>query len=254
MREPPDYAAVNRRAWDGWAVDYEAGGRANWAAEPHWGIFGVPEADVGLLPGDLDGKDAVELGCGTGYVSAWLARRGARPVGLDNSTAQLANARRFQQEFGLEFPLVHGVAERLPFPDESFDVAISEYGAVIWADPYRWVPEAARVLRPGGELLTFGNASLLMLFVEDDPEAAAGTALLRDYFGMHRFDWEDDGAVEFHLGYGDWIRLFRSCGLEVEDLIDVRPPPGATTGYPFVTGEWARRWPAEQAWKVRKPG
>ncbi len=254
MGAVPDYTAVNRSNWDRWAAEYVEAGRANWAGEPRWGIFGVPDTDVGLLPGDLDGKDAVELGCGTGYVSAWLARRGARPVGVDNSTAQLTTARRLQQEFGLRFPLVHGIAERLPFPGESFDVAISEYGAVIWADPYRWVPEAARVLRPGGELVTFGNASLLMLFVEDDAEAAAGTTLLRPYFGMHRFDWEDDGAVEFHVGYGDWIRLFGRCGLVVEDLIEVRPPEGATTRYPFVTGEWARRWPAEQAWKVRKAG
>jgi ubiquinone/menaquinone biosynthesis C-methylase UbiE len=103
---------------------------------------------VHLLPDDLDGQDAIELGCGTAYVSAWLARRGARPVGIDNSEQQLATARRLQAQHSLVFPLIHGNAESVPYPDESFDFAISEYGAAIWADPYHWIPEAARLLRP----------------------------------------------------------------------------------------------------------
>ncbi len=69
---------------------------------------------------------------------------------------------------------------------------------------------------------------------------------------MHRFEWPDDESVEFHLGYGDWIRLLRANGFEVEDLIEVRPGEGATTSYPYVTAEWARRWPCEEVWKARK--
>ena len=65
----------------------------------------------------------------------------------------MASARALQLEFGLEFPLLHGNAEEVPFPDGSFDLAISEYGASIWCDPYRWIPEAARLLRSGGELV-----------------------------------------------------------------------------------------------------
>ena len=80
---------------------------------------------------DLAGKDVIELGCGTAYVSAWLARRGARVVGVDNSAAQLATARRLQREHGLAFTLIHGNAEQEPYPDASFDLAISEYGACL---------------------------------------------------------------------------------------------------------------------------
>jgi ubiquinone/menaquinone biosynthesis C-methylase UbiE len=122
----------------------------NWAAaEPAWGIWNIAEAQAGVLPTDLKGRDSIELGCGTGYVSAWLARRGARPVGLDNSAAQLATARQLQDRIGLQFPLIHASAEQAPFADASFDLAISEYGASIWCDPYAWIPEAARLLRPG---------------------------------------------------------------------------------------------------------
>ena len=153
LEELPDHVRRNRAEWDGWAVDFVADGERSWKLGPGdetWGVWGIAEASLHLLPDDVSGLDTIELGCGTGYVSAWLARRGARPVGIDNSEAQLATARAFQGEFGLEFPLIHGNAEKVPFPDESFDLAISEYGASIWCDPYLWIPEAARLLRPGG--------------------------------------------------------------------------------------------------------
>src|SRR5207302_1288443 len=102
--------------------------------------------------------------------------------------AQLSAAQRFQREFGLEFPLVQADAEAVPLADGSFDVAISKYGASIWCDPYRWVPEAARLLRPGGDLVFFVNGTLLMLCAPDEDDQPAGDRLLRPYFGMHRFE------------------------------------------------------------------
>ncbi|MFI5210981.1 MAG: class I SAM-dependent methyltransferase, partial [Gemmatimonadales bacterium] len=100
--ELPDHVARNRTAWDALAPTYVASAERNWAAgEITWGIWGVPEAQLQLLPKDLHGLDCVELGCGTAYISAWLARRGARPVGIDNSPAQLATARRMQAEHDL---------------------------------------------------------------------------------------------------------------------------------------------------------
>jgi hypothetical protein len=69
---------------------------------------------------------------------------------------------------------------------------------------------------------------------------------------MHRFEWPEEDSVEFHLGYGDWIRLLRANGFEIEDLIELRPGDDAVTRYPFVEIEWARRWPCEEVWKARK--
>lgn len=248
----PDYIVRNRKAWDILSREYEEPGRRAWqSAEPHWGIWRIPESGLRVLP-DVTGKDVIELGCGTAYLSAWLARRGARVVGIDNSSAQLASARRFQREFGLEFPLLQATAEAVPLPDASFDLAISEYGASIWCDPYLWIPEASRLLRPGGQLIFMVNGTLLMLCIPDDENEPATDRLLRPYFGMHRFEWPGDTSVEFHLGYGDWIRLLRWHGFEVEDLIEVRPPEGATTRYKFVPAQWARRWPSEEIWKARK--
>jgi len=255
MEDLPEHVARNRAQWNDWAPEYVPDGRRNWeAAEPTWGIFSVPEAEVGLLPREIDGRDAIELGCGTGYVSAWLARRGARPVGIDNSEAQLATARAFQEEFDLQFPLIFGNAEKVPYPDESFDIAISEYGASIWCDPYLWIPEAARLLRPGGELVFLVNSVLAILCGPDDGEVPAGDELLRPLFGMHRIEWPDDDAVEFHLPQGKMIDLLRSCDLTVEQLIEIRPPADATTRYPHVSLEWARRFPCEEVWRARKAG
>jgi SAM-dependent methyltransferase len=250
----PDHVLRNREAWDGYAKDYFDAGRRAWAAaEPSWGIWGIPDADLNALPDDLTGKDTIELGCGTGYVSAWLAKRGARPVGIDNSEKQLDSARTFQREFGIEYPLIHGNAEAVPLPDASFDVAISEYGASIWADPYRWIPEASRLLRPGGELIFLVNGTILILTVPEDPDLPATKRLQRPYFGMHRIEWEGDDAVEFHLGYGDWIRLLRDNDFIVEDLIELRPSEDSTTTYTnLATLDWARRWPSEVIWKARK--
>jgi len=245
--------ARNRAAWDGWAHEYVEAAERNWAAsEPTWGIWGLSESLCGMIPADVAGMDTVELGCGTAYVSAWLARRGARPVGIDNSEAQLATAGRLQAEHGISFPLHHGNAEATPFADASFDLAISEYGASIWCDPYRWIPEAARLLRPGGRLHFLVNSPLLMLFAEDDDGISAGETLLRAYFGMHRFEWPGDDSVEFHLPHGEMIRLLRDCGFEIEALVELQAPQGAATRFPFVTAEWAHRWPSEEIWRAVK--
>ncbi len=245
----------NRGWWDRVAPEWVESGRRAWADDhPRWGVYGIPESDVGLLSA-FGGGDVVELGCGTAYVSAWLARRAGRPVGIDNSSAQLATAVGFQREFGLDFPLVHGDAERLPFPDRSFDFAISEYGASIWCDPYRWIPDAARVLRPGGRLVFLGNSVLQMLCVFEDDELPAGDRLQRPQFGMHRFEWPDDPGIEFHISHGQRIRLLRDCGFEIENLVELQPhADAAETRFPFVELAWARQWPAEEAWVVRRTG
>jgi ubiquinone/menaquinone biosynthesis C-methylase UbiE len=251
----PEHVQRNRTAWDEWATDYATWAPRHWAsAEPTWGQFLVPEADLGALPPSIEGMDAIELGCGTAYFSAWLARLGARPVGIDNSPEQLATARRMQAEFGLEFPLHLGSAEELPFPDASFDLAVSEYGASIWCDPYRWIPEAARVLRPGGQLVFLRNSTLMMLCtpVDATDDAPVGDRLVRPQFGLHRVEWPDTVAVEFHLSHGDWIRLLRTNSFDIENLIEVRPQEDTERRHPHVSMEWARNWPCEEIWVARK--
>lgn len=252
--ELPDYVLRNRTAWDRWAPDWVASGERNWAdTEPSWGIWGIPETELRLMS-DVSGLDVIELGCGTAYVSSWLARLGARPVGIDNSPKQLETASRLQREHGLEFPLLLGNAESVPRPDSSFDLAISEYGACIWADPFRWIPEAARLLRPGGRLSFLGNAFLFMLCAPDEDDTPPTDRLLRDQFGALRFEWPGDESVEFHLPHGEMISLLLTNGFEIEELIEIQAPEGATTRFKWIDPEWAGRWPSEEVWKARKRG
>jgi len=245
-------AAKNVALWTQSNREYtDANATTNWALdEIDWGIWGIPESELNVL-GDVNGLDVVELGCGTAYFSAWLAKKGARPVGVDVTPVQLETARRMMKETGIAFPLVEADAAETGLPDASFDVAVSEYGASIWVDPYRWVPEAARLLRSGG-LLAFLRNSTLVILCSDD-EVPAKERLVHAQFGMRRFEWPE-GGVEFHLAHGEWIDLLRANGFEIERLIELQAPPDAETHhrYAYVTAEWAKKWPCEEIWVARK--
>ena len=249
--ELPEYAVRNRASWTTANAEYmhEQGGRAWRQDEITWGVWGVPEAELNAMP-DVDGKDVIELGCGTAYFSAWMARRGARPVGVDLTPAQLETARQLQGETGIEFPLLEANAESVPLPDASFDVAFSEYGASIWCDPYEWIPEAARLLRPGGELVFLRNSTLSMLCASLE---GWSETLQRPQRGLHRMDWEDEDTTEFQLGHGDLFALLRDSGFDVVDLIEIYAPLEAGDAeYYSSDAEWAKKWPWEEIWKGRK--
>jgi SAM-dependent methyltransferase len=158
------------------------------------------------------------------------------------------------REKGTRFPLVRGDAEELPFADESFDLVFCDHGATTFTDPHRTIPEAARVLRPNGSLVFNISTPIIWMCWGDDDEPPRAE-LRREYFSLGRFEYDDsDGpSVEWQLGYGDWIRLFRSSGLVVEDLIEPRPPADASTTYQdYAPLEWARAFPGEHIWKLRK--
>jgi SAM-dependent methyltransferase len=249
-----DYVEVNRDVWTATNKAFtDAAATRSWGeGEIGWGVFGVPEEDVGVL-GDVSGLDVVELGCGTAYFSAWLAKRGARPVGVDITPAQLDTARRCMARAQVEFPLIEASAEEVPVPDASFDLALSEHGASTWCDPHRWIPEAARLLRPGGRLVFLHTTPFA--FVHFPPVGDASRALQRPYFGLHSIQWTPEDGIEFQLTYGGWIDVLRGAGLEIERLVELQVPEGATRHeyYDDWDPEWGRNWPGEEIWVARKP-
>jgi len=224
-----DHAARNRDSWDAYSDEYQArhGGQLAESGGLAWGTAQIPEAELRVL-GDVEGLDILELGCGAAQWSIALALRGSRPVGLDLSARQLEHARRLMAEAGVEFPLVHGSAEAVPLPDASFDIVFCDHGAMTFADPYLTVPEAARLLRPGG-LFAFNHHSPIETICWPLDADRVGDRLALDYFGMHVIDDGED--ISFQLPYGEWIRLFRANGLTVEDLIEPRPGEHATSTY-----------------------
>jgi len=246
--------ARNRAVW----AEVNAGvtdpaAEAMWARpEAVWGLFARPERDLRLL-GDLAGTRVVELGCGTAYVSAWLARAGARPVAVDLSRGQLATAARCQARFGVRFPLVEADGAAVPLRSRVFDLVVSEYGAAPWCEPSAFVAEAARLLRPGGRLVFLTNSVLAALCVPAEGGYATDR-LQRPVAALSPVTWPG-GGVEHHPGHGEWIRLLTGAGLVVDALHELHPPADATThpDYEIVTAEWAAQWPAEDVWVAHKP-
>ena len=251
-----DHVLVNRDFWNGYAPEWVAAGERAWAtSKPTWGIWRIPEADLKLLPEDMTGQTSIELGCGTGYVSCWLERLGAAATGIDASKEQLTTARRLAGEHGSSINFIEGNAEDTGLPDESFDFAISEYGAAIWCDPDVWIPEAYRLLKPGGRLVFLGNHPLTIAASPWNGEPVS-FGLHRPLKGLTHADWTevefDPGGIEFNRTIGDWFKLFHRVGFEVEDYHEIFAPDDASGEHFSCPADWAQKYPNEQVWKLRK--
>ena len=246
-----DHTARNRAMWDDYSDEYQSKHSDALAFSDGlaWGTTRRPESELHVL-GDVVGRDILEFGCGAAQWSIALARVGAHPVGLDLSERQLRHARNLMAEAGVDFPLVLASAESVPLPDACFDIVFCDHGAMTFADPYRTVPEAARLLRSGG-LFAFSHHSPIETICWPLDADEVTDRLSLDYFGMHLFD--DGAEVFFNLPYGEWIRLFRANGFVIEDLIEPQPEPEATSSYRSAASlAWARRWPSEEIWRLRR--
>ena len=240
------WAVVNERFTDGAAEEL-------WLRpETVWGLFAIPERELGVL-GSVDGLDVVELASGTAYFSAWLARAGARTVAVDISHEQLVTASRMQAQVGPVFPLVQGDGERVPLASGRYDLVVSEHGAAQWCDPELWLPEAARLLRPGGRLAFMTNSHLSALCVPSE-EGVAGDRLLRGQRDTYQVRWPG-GGVEFHPSHGDWVRLLRDSGFVIVAMHEIYAPPEGSDHafYEIVSKDWATQWPAEELWVAVRP-
>ena len=243
---------VNRERWDAQSAGYQAAHAADLqiAGGRAWGVWRVPEAELRVL-GDVAGLDVLELGCGAAQWAIALAQDGARVTGLDLSPEQLGHARELVAAAGVRVALVEAAAEEVPLPDASFDIVLSDHGATTFADPRGWMPECARLLRPGGLLAWCAATPWLEACWPLDAEHP-GTELVRDIFGMQAFA-EQDGLTNFLLPYGETHALLRKHSFVLEDLLELRPSAGATSSYRDATDRaWARRWPMEALWRARR--
>ena len=248
--DPAEAIAGNRRAWNKESAEYQRR-HSQFLTDKAlaWGTWRIPEEQLRLL-GPVAGKLVLEYGCGGAQFSTALAEAGARPVGLDLSEEQLRHARRHVAEREQTVALVQASAHLTPFRDEVFDVVFCDYGAMTFTDPYLTVPEVARVLKPGG-VFAFCTTSPLYMMCLDYATEEITTSLQQPYFGM-RVITDGSDYHDYQIPHGEWVTLFRKNRLTIEELIETQPDEGLTTTYEGRPPEWARRWPTEDIWKLRK--
>ncbi len=248
-----DYEQANRAFWDADADAYQEQHAPDLDRAPvAWGAWRIPESDVGVLGLDrIAGLDVLEYGCGAAQWSTALAPLGACVRSLDQSIAQLGHARRRIAAGAPAVPLVCASGAAVPFADASFDLVFCDHGALSFCDPNVAVPECARLLRDNGRLV-FCLTTPLVYLTYDPSRDRQTRRLLSRWEAEWTFD-AIEGTIDFVWSAGAWIRVFRRNGFEIEDLIELVPPKGATTTYTdFVPYKWARRWPAEQIWCVTR--
>lgn len=220
---------ANRRWWDEQAPSYLAEhGDFLGPVELTWGPEGLRESEAGLL-GDVAGLDVLEVGCGGGQGSRWLASRGARVVGADLSAAMLAQSQRLDAAHGCRVPVLLADASRLPLASGSVDVAFSAYGAVPFvADSAAVMTEVARILRPDGRWV-FSLTHPVRWAFPDDP-GPAGLQVGMSYFDRTPYvEAAPDGVVtyvEHHRTLGDRVRELTAAGFVLTDLVEPPWPPG----------------------------
>jgi len=109
-------------------------------------------------------RRVLDVGCGTGYLLRLLAARypqAAELAGIDAAPSMIETARRAADDPRLRFMV--GTAERLPYPDDAFDLVVSTTSFDHWADQIAGLRECARVLAPGGHLVLADQFSPLLV-------------------------------------------------------------------------------------------
>ncbi|MGB3770647.1 MAG: class I SAM-dependent methyltransferase [Rhodococcus sp. (in: high G+C Gram-positive bacteria)] len=224
---------ASRSWWDSDSDEYhrthgEFLGAKSEQGEFVWCPEGLHEGDVHLL-GEVEGRDILEIGCGSAPCSRWLASRGARATGLDISAGMLAHGSAAIAAAEASTPghsapaLVQASAEDLPFADESFDIVCSAFGGVPFvADSAGVMREVHRVLRPGGRWVFSVNHPMRWIF-PDDPGPVGLTAAIPYFDRTPYAEFDADGTatyVEHHRTVGDRVREIVSAGLTLVDIVE----------------------------------
>ena len=233
--------------WDALADEYARITRIR-TDDFHYGPQIPGENSLRLLPTLGDGATALELGCGEGQNSVWLARRGVRCIALDVSDGQLSHARALAAREGVDIDFRCGALEDFGavVPEDGFDLVHSSHAMEFVQSPGPIVREMARRARPGGTVMVstvhpLYNGTWIRGEFEDETGADVGEAgdglFLADYFSPPD-DVRDDAnghVVSRAWPVSAWFGWFRGAGLEVTALRE----PAAVRDAPYTSDDWA---------------
>ena len=218
-----------------------------------WGVWRIPDVEVGAL-GDARGLDVLELGCGAAQWSIALAADGARVVGARPvARAAPPRARARSPRAARPCPSCARAARRSRCADGSFDLVFCDHGAMSFCEPERSVAEVARAAPARRAPRVRAHHAVAVPRLEPGTGAGRPGGCAAPTSGC-------DGSTTATAR----ARSTSSCptasgsaasggtALVVDDLIELRAPKHASTSYPDFDPRWARRWPAEQVWVVRK--
>ncbi len=226
-------ASATARWWSAEAGEYLAEhGAFLGDADFCWCPEGLRESEAHLLGPieELRRARVLEIGAGAAQCSRWLVDQGVRDViATDVAPGMLAGAAELDARTGIAVPVQVADARALPFPDTSFDVVFTAFGAIPFvADAGAVHREVARVLHDGGRWV-FSVTHPLRWAFPDDP-TAAGLVAVRSYFDRTPYVETDADHrplyAEFHRTIGDHVRDVVGAGFTIEDVIEPEWPDG----------------------------
>lgn len=229
------------RYWDAISGDYRAITRID-ATDFHYGPLLAGERELRLLPPLRPGMDALELGCGEGQNSRWLARQGLRCVALDISEGQLAYARADAAAEGLAIDFRHGSIEAFEAPPASYDLITSSHAFEFVERPFDLVRRVAGWLRPGGHFVLSTvhpvyNGEWVSAEEEDGTETW-GRLLVNYFRPVDDVREQPDGTpapiASRAYPVSAWFNAFRAAGLRVERLEE----PPAVRRPAYASDDW----------------
>lgn len=226
----------------------------------HYGPLLPGDADLGLLPDQLDGQTCLELACGAAQNSVFLSKRGAACTAVDVSEAQLSTARGLAAAHDADIVFMQASIDALPFADSAQFRLVHTNSLGFSADPAELTRRATALLAPGGTFISATNhAAFAGEWLELDDEETG--MFLTDYFHPPsdvRAAPEARGAVVCCRSYppSEVCRWYREAGLVIDAVLE---PPAQEGPAPYESPDWRdlapqlRRFPFMTILRGTKP-